>query len=186
MAIKKTMVDALAFVTQYGNMSKDNLAIFTKQFCEAKDGSTTTGTPREAVKLYDVDGVLLGRKCTVTGKWFGADCFYKDGSIHKEADAAKAKLYTESKKMESEAQRILDEAREITDMEDKLAAYERYDTAMVEAKNHRLQPLDITIKGGFDTIQDLAAALGVDVITEKPKVEEVDVITENPEVEEGE
>lgn len=170
MAIKKTMVDALAFVEEHGNMSKENLNTFIKEFCEAKSGASTG--PREVTILKDEDGNMLGRKCTVTGLWFPADAFSKNTTCVKLADAAKGKLYGESKKMEKEAQKILDEARELTDIDEKVAAYEEYDKKLQEAKEYRLQPVEVTDEmkeGGFNSIEDLAEDLGVEVNPTKPE-----------------
>ena len=164
MAIKKTMVDALAFVTEHGNMSQDNLALFTNNFCEAK-GSASTG-PREVTILKDIDGNQLGRKCTVTGLWFPNEAFSKNTTCVKLADAEKGKLYNESKKMEKEAQALLDEARDITDVAEKVAKYEEYDQNLAEAKAYRVQPVEVTDEmkeDGFETIEALAEDLGVEV-----------------------
>lgn len=172
--IKKTMVEALAFVTEHGNMSAGNLEIFTNEFCVKKDGNGPS-KPREFVKLFDAEGEMLGRKCSVTGLWMKADNFFKDGSMCKQADKVKAKLYTESKAMERGAGEKLEAARELTDPTEKLAAYEAYDSEMVSAKEHRLQDIsgevDLTEVTTYETIDDLASALGVEVITSKPKVE---------------
>ena len=168
--IKKTMVATLAFVTENGNMSKENLDLFTNTFCVAKSGSTSTG-PREITILKDIDGNQLGRKCTVTKLWFANDSFSKNTTCIKEADAAKGKLYNTSKQMEKGAQTLLSEAAEIIDINDKVAKYEEYDAALASAKAYRLQGVEITatmVDGGFDTIEDLAADLYVEV---NPKME---------------
>lgn len=172
--VKKTMVAALAFVTENGNMSADNLQAFTEQFCYKADDAVSK--PREIVKLFDNTGEVLGRRCSITLKWLDIKEFFKDGSMSKAADKVKAKLYTESKVMEKKAQELLDSARELTDPTEKLAAFEGYDVAMVEAKTHRLQDIsgDVEFEDGvetFESIQELAEALGVEVITAKPAVE---------------
>lgn len=169
MAIKKTMVDALAFVQEHGNMSQDNLALFIKKFCEAKSGQSTG--PREVTILKDIDGNQLGRKCTVTDLWFPNGAFSKNTTCIKLADSEKGKLYNESKKMEKDAQALLEEARDITDVADKVAKYEEYDQKLAEAKAYRLQPIEVTDEmkeGGFDTIEDLANDLGVEVNPTNP------------------
>ena len=164
-AIKKTMVEALAFVTENGRMSKENLQLFTDNFCVAKSGTVSTG-PREVTILKDIDGEQLGRKCTVTGLWFDNSYFSKGTTCVKDADAAKGKLYNESKKMEKDAQSLLDEAKDITDVMEKVAKYEEYDAKLAEAKAFRLQPVEVTsdmTSGGVETIEDLAEFMGVEV-----------------------
>ena len=151
-------------------MSKENLEKFTNEFCVAKSATTSNG-PREVTILKDIDGNQLGRKCTVTEKWFANDAFSKGTTCVKLADAERAKLYTESKKMERDAQKLLDEAKEITDVEEKVAKYEEYDKALADAKAFRTTPVTITdemLVGGFDTIEDLAASMGVEVNPVKP------------------
>ena len=164
--IKKTMVEALAFVTEHGNMSKENLALFTNEYCVAKSGTTGSNGPREVTILKDIDGEQIGRKCTVTNLWFDNSYFSKGTTCVKSADTAKGRLYNESKKMEKDAQVLLDEAKDLTDIEDKVAKYEEYDAKLSEAKAHRLQPIDVTeemTSGGFETIEDLASDMGVEV-----------------------
>jgi len=172
--IKKTMVDALAFVTTNGNMSADNLTQFTKQFCYKAD--ETASKPREIVKLFNETGDVIGRRCSITLKWLDISEFFKDGSMSKAADKIKAKLYTESKAMEKKAQELRVEAKDLTDPTEKLAAYEAYDDALEEAKAYRLQDIsgDVVFDEDtevFDSIEELAEAMGVDVITAKPAVE---------------
>ncbi len=175
--VKKTMVAALAFVTDNGNMSTDNLTAFTEQFCyKAEEG---TSKPREIVKLFDSEGTVLGRRCSVTLLWLPISEFFKDGSMSKAADKVKAKLYGESKAMEKEAQSIRLDAKDLTDPTEKLAAYEAYDDALEAAKAHRLQDIteDVVFPEDtetFESIDELAEALGVEVITEKPKAVEAE------------
>ncbi len=172
--VKKTMEKALEFVTQNGNMSADNLTLFTEQFCyKAEEG---TSKPREIVKLFNEAGAVLGRRCSITLKWLDISEFFKDGSMSKAADKVKAKLYTESKAMEKKAQELRTEAKDLTDPTEKLAAYEAYDDALEDAKAHRLQDISGDVEFDeetevFDSIDELAEAMGVDVITAKPAVE---------------
>jgi hypothetical protein len=166
--IKKSMVAVLEFVTENGNMSKENLTKFTNEFCVSKSAPESTG-PREVTILKDNAGNMLGRKCTVTGLWFEADCFSKGTTCVKEADAARGKLYNESKKMEKEALSILEEAKELTDVMEKVAKYEEYDAKLAEAKTFRNQPVVVTesmTEGGFATIEELATAMGVELPTD--------------------
>lgn len=171
--IKKTMAPALAFVTENGRMSKENLERFINEFCVAKGVTESTG-PREVTSLKDIEGEQLGRKCTVTGLWFDNSYFAKGTTCVKLADAAKGKLYNESKGMEKAAQALLDEAKDITDVMEKVAKYEQYDAKLAEAKAHRLQPIVVTDEmksGGFDSIEALAADMEVEVNPVKPEVE---------------
>lgn len=118
--------------------------------------------PKEVTILKDEAGEMIARKCTITGKWYLAERFYKNGSIIKEADGAKNKLYAESKTMENTAKSILEEARSLTNVEDKLAKFEEYDRALEAAKAYRNQPVVVDekwLEGSFDTMEDVKAAI---------------------------
>lgn len=118
--------------------------------------------PKEVTILKDEAGEMIARKCTITNKWYLAERFYKNGSIIKEADGAKNKLYAESKTMENNAKSILEEARSLTNVEDKLAKFEEYDRALEAAKAHRNQPVVVDekwLEGSFDTMEDVKAAI---------------------------
>lgn len=161
--IKKTMEAPLAWLE--GKLDAEQLVEFTELFGYKADGSTSTG-PREITILKDSEGEMLGRKCTVCGVFFPADRFAKNTTCIKEADGAKGKLYNESKKMEKEAMVILEEAREITDVAEKVAKFEEYDQKLLEAKEYRLQPIEVNpewLEGSFETIEELASSLGVEV-----------------------
>ena len=169
--IKKTMVEALAFVTENGNMSADNLELFTSSFCIAKSGAAGSNGPKPLTILRDGSDVatstILGRLCSVTHKFFIIDRFAKNTSCIKEADAAKGKLYNESKQLEKAAQTLLDEARDIADIEEKVAKFEEYDQALINAAEVRKTPVEVQdewLDGSFDTIEELASDLGVEVI----------------------
>jgi len=169
--IKKTMVAALAFITANGNLSKDNLETFTNDFCVAKSGSNSSNGPREITILKDIDGNMLGRQCSVTKLWFDSSYFSKGTTCVKEADTAKGKLWAESKKMEKDAQSLLDEAKDITDIEDKVAKYEAYDVKLTEAKAHRASAVTITdtmTANGVESIELLAESMEVEINPVKP------------------
>jgi len=174
MTIKKTMVAALAFVTENGNMSAENLAKFTADYCAAKSGSGES-KPREIVRLYDADGEILGGRCSSTLLWFAIDNFNKHHGIAKQTQNAKSRLATEAKLVETEAKVLLDEAREVTDAAEKLELFEQYDVKMLEAKEIRSTPVTTEMFTEevpyFETIEELADDLGVEVITTKPKTE---------------
>jgi hypothetical protein len=170
--IKKTMLGALAFVTENGNMSEDNLEQFTIDFCvkSAKGESK----PRIATKLFDSEGVLLGGRCSATEKWFPLSDFNHHHGLAKEAQNIKSRFNTEAKTLEGKANGLLDAARDLTDMTEKLAKFEEYDDALAEATEVRNQPVEVENFGedkhiGCETIDELAIELGVDVITTKPK-----------------
>lgn len=118
--------------------------------------------PKEVTILKDANGELIARKCTITNKWFLAERFYKNGSIVKEADGAKNKLYAESKTMENTAKSILEEARSLTNVEEKLAKFEEYDRALEAAKAHRNQPVVVDekwLEGSFDSLEDVQKSI---------------------------
>jgi hypothetical protein len=166
--IKKTMVAVLAFVTENGNMSKDNLELFTSKFCVKASGSTGS---REVTILKDIEGEQIGRKCSLTGLWFSNDSFSKNTTCVKLADAARGKRHGDARAMEAAAKSILAEAKELTDIADKVAKYEEYDAKLAEAQAHRGSEVIITDEmkeGGVETIEELAKALGVEVNPVKP------------------
>lgn len=160
--IKKTMVAPLEFIKENGNMSQANLEKFINEYCVPKSGAASTG-PREVTILRDGEEIV-GRKCTVTDKFFPIDRFAKNTSCIKEADGAKGKLYNESKKIEKDAQALLEEARGITDTAEKVAKFEQYDAEIQRAGEVRKTPVEIEdewLEGSFDTIEELAASLNV-------------------------
>ena len=168
-AIKKTMVSALAFVTEHGRMSADNLAKFTADYCIAKGRGESNG-PREVTILKTIEGIQLGRKCTATGLWFDNSHFSKNTTINKPAEKVKVALYHEGKKLEKDAQSILLEAKDIVDVNEKVAKYEEYDAALASAKDIKATFVvtDEMNEGGVATIEELAQALGVEVNPVKP------------------
>lgn len=171
LGIKKTMV-SLAVVMILAGV--DKTAAWDKIVAEMKpkDGANGPSTPREVTILKDIEGVQLGRKCSVTGQWFVADRFFKSGTLIKEADGAKNKLYSESKVMESKAKDLLIEAREINNPLDKVKKFEAYDAALEKAKAHRATEIKSDpkwLEGSFKTIEDLAKHLKVEVNPVKPE-----------------
>lgn len=169
--VKKTMVAPLAWLA--GVLSAEQLGEFTEKFGYPSTGTTVSTGPREITILRDGD-VVLGRKCTVTGYFFDINRFSKNTTCIKEADAAKGKLYTESKKMEEEAKSILEDARTIEDIEEKVAKYGEYDSALQNAKNKRAEKVEVNpewLEGGFATIEDLANHFGVEVQQNVPAPE---------------
>lgn len=162
--IKKTMVAPLAFLA--GVLTSGQLEEFTNKFGYASTGTSVATGPKEVTILRDGD-VIVGRKCTVTGMFFDIERFSKNTTCIKEADAAKGKLYNESKKMEESAKLILEEARTLEDIEEKVAKFEAYDAALQEAKAFRAQPVaieDSWLVDGFTTIEELAEHLGVELV----------------------
>ena len=117
--------------TENGNMSKENLDKFTNEFCVAKSRTTSTG-PREFVKLFNEDGEVLARRCSVTHKWLLPDDFNGDiakMSISREANKAKTKNVRDGEAIEREALNILTEARSETDATAKLELFEKINYA---------------------------------------------------------
>lgn len=129
---------------------------------------TASGAPREITLLKDVDGNVIGRKCTLSDKWFAIGEFFKGTSVIKQLDQEKARIYTAAKKLEKEAEVIRDEAKSAETPEAKLEVYERYENAIDEAKKARTIAVDTKIiaeesKDGLATIDELAKALGVEL-----------------------
>lgn len=164
--IKKTMVAPLAWLAALAVLTEEQLGEFTEKFGYTSNGTSGVSTgPREVTILRDGETVV-GRKCTVTGMFFDIERFSKNTTCIKEADAAKGKLYNESKKMEDNAKAILEEARTIEDIEEKVAKFEEYDVALQNAKAHRVQPVEVNedwLVDGFETIEALAEHLGVEL-----------------------
>jgi len=182
MAIKKTMAGALAFVTEYGNMSIEDLATFTAEFCEAKGRSETSGEPREIVRLYDKFGITIARRCSIFKVWLTPDMFngnIENMSVCREANKLKTANLRKSEAMVRGGEAIRLEAKELTDIEDKLAKFEEYDAILEDAKTIKSAAIEIDdvpesadeLFTYFETIEEIAESLGVEVITEKPKAE---------------
>lgn len=173
MAIKKSMVDVLAFITAHGNMSASNLAKFTADFCEAK-GREATGAVRESVRLFDVDGNTIGRRCSILKLWMPADEFNGDVekmSISRIANKYKTHFAREADKLVREGESIREEAKLLTDPNEKLAKFEEYDAILEKAKavrNTEITPDMITEDYvGFESAEALAEEMDVDCITIK-------------------
>ncbi len=179
MSIKKTMVDALAFVTEHGNMSAENLELFTNDYCIAKGRATASGEPREIVRLFDEEGNTIGRRCSVFKLWLAPAGFNGDiekMSISREANKLKTANLRKAEGIVRDAEVIRDEANDLEDPMEKLAKYEEFDAKLEEAKSVKtatISPDDVAdgTEDMFETIEELADALGVDVITEKPAEE---------------
>jgi len=175
--VKKTMVEPTEFLVGLKGkvLTEAVLKEFAEKFGVKASNSTGTGKPREATKLFDKDGNLLGGKCRATGLWFKIDDYNHHHGMAKEADNAKNRLNTEAKKIEKEAEKILAETREATDAKEKLALFEKYDAELAKAK--AIRDTAVTLKDftkkveNFETVEDLAKALNVEVITSAPKEE---------------
>jgi hypothetical protein len=170
--IKKTMIDALAFVTPL--LDEENLAKFTKDFCEAKTRSAGAGEPRESVRLFDAEGNTIGRRCSALKLWMAPEEFNGDIekiSICREANKVKTKHNREADAIVRDAEAIRVEANGLEDAMEKLAKYEEYDAKLEEAKQLRATPItidDVEVNG-FETAQELADELGVECILDKPE-----------------
>lgn len=177
--IKTTMVAALAFVTEHGNMSKENLEVFTAEYCTKKAGSVGSGEPRVLVKLYDEDYNIVGRRDSTLELWFAAEHYNGDvakSSITRMTNKVKAKAVSESKKIEREAKEILVEAKTLEDPLEKLAAYEAYDAEMEKAAAIRkadvtLDMVDLDGAVAYNSGEELAEALGLETFGFEAKKE---------------
>ena len=184
--IKQTMVEALAFVTENGNMSADNLELFTSKYCVKSTRGASSGEPREIVKLYDVDGNVIGRKCSTLHVWLAPEAF--NGNVEKmsmcrEANKLKTANARTADGIVRDAEAIRLEANELDDPSEKLSKYEEFDAKLEEAKTTRKTevtvddvPAEAENFTPFDTIAELAESLGVDVITTKPKVDDGETV----------
>lgn len=158
--VKKTMEPLAKELVAQGVDKLEGWATILKLMLPATPEASSE--PKEVTILKDADGNVIARKCTITNKWFEIERFYKNGTIIKEADGAKNKLYAESKTMEGKAKSILDEARTLVDVEAKLAKFEEYDKALVEAKEYRSQAIVIDeqwLVGSFDSSEDFVASI---------------------------
>jgi hypothetical protein len=172
LGLKKTMVPLAVLLIAGGAAKLSNWDDIVKEM--QPKGDVSSGQPREVTILKDIEGIMLGRKCSITSAWFVADRFFKSGTVIKEADAAKNKLYSESKAMEKKAGELLVEARDITDANDKIAKFEEYDLKLEEAKEYRATPVEIDAKwmdGSFESIEALADSLKVEINPVKPEPE---------------
>ena len=159
LGVKKTMESLAKELVEQGVNTMPGWDKILKLMLPATESSSE---PKALTILKDEAGEVIARMCTITNKWYLAERFYKNGSIIKEADGAKNKLYAESKTMENKAKSILEEARALTNVEDKLAKFEEYDHALEGAKAHRNQPILVDekwLEGSFDSLDDVKAAI---------------------------
>jgi hypothetical protein len=179
LTLKKTMEEPVSFLEGIvgKTLTKELFEKFVNDYA-IKTSGNSTGKPREATKLYDKDGNILGGKCRATNLWFAAENFNHHHGLSKEADNVKNRLNTEAKKIEKEAEAILEEARKAENAQDKLKLFEKYDAELAKAK--KVRDREITLKDfskevpHFATVEDLAKALKVEVITSKPKAEKAE------------
>ena len=160
LGVKKTMESLAKELVEQGVNTMPGWDKILKLMLPATTESSSE--PKALTILKDEAGEVIARMCTITNKWYLAERFYKNGSIIKEADGAKNKLYAESKTMENKAKSILEEARALTNVEDKLAKFEEYDRALEGAKAHRNQPIIVDekwLEGSFDSLDDVKAAM---------------------------
>ena len=160
LGVKKTMESLAKELVEQGVNTMPGWDKILKLMLPATTESSSE--PKALTILKDEAGEVIARMCTITNKWYLAERFYKNGSIIKEADGAKNKLYAESKTMENKAKAILEEARSLTNVEDKLAKFEEYDRALEAAKAHRNQPILVDekwLEGSFDSLDDVKASL---------------------------
>lgn len=160
LGVKKTMESLAKELVEQGVNTMPGWDKILKLMLPATTESSSE--PKALTILKDEAGEVIARMCTITNKWYLAERFYKNGSIIKEADGAKNKLYAESKTMENNAKSILEEARALTNVEDKLAKFEEYDRALEAAKAHRNQPILVDekwLEGSFDSLDDVKASL---------------------------
>ena len=170
---KKTVIPMMEYLAD--KLSDEQLKEFAQKFAIKSSGNTGTGKPREATKLYDKDGNLLGGKCSATGKWFSIENYNHHHGLAKEAQNVKSRLNTEAKKIEAEAEEIRLKAKEADKPADKLALFEKYDAELEKASKIRNKAITVADFAkqvpNFNTVEDLARSLQVEVITTKPKVE---------------
>jgi len=194
LTLKKTMLGLHAILLSAQVNTLVDASVWDKIIAEMtpKTPATGTVTPREITILKDAEQNVIGRMCTLSKKWFPISEFFKGTAVIKSLDQEKAKIYNAAKKMEKDADAIRDEAKTAETPEEKLAVYERYETAIDEAKLARAIEVDPAIietasVGGFDTIEGLAVELGV-VLGEtanipKPKEEKVETAEDTATVE---
>ncbi|NCB01242.1 MAG: hypothetical protein EOM67_03625 [Spirochaetia bacterium] len=160
LGVKKTMESLAKELVEQGVNTMPGWDKILKLMLPATTESSSE--PKALTILKDEAGEVIARMCTITNRWYLAERFYKNGSIIKEADGAKNKLYAESKTMENNAKSILEEARTLTNVEDKLAKFEEYDHALEAAKAHRNQPILVDekwLEGSFDSLDEVKASL---------------------------
>ena len=152
------------------------LKTFAHQFAVKSARSSGDGKPREATKLFDADGNMIGARCSATLVWMIGSEFTNMQSISKQGHSLKGALNTKARGIESEANALLVEARDAKTPAEKLAIFEQYDKEMLKAKEVRATGIDAKefIAGTltFKTVEELAKHLKVEVITVKAEDEE--------------
>jgi len=153
--------------------TQEALKTFAHQFAVKSTRSNGDGTPREATKLFDKVGTMIGARCSATLVWMVGSEFTNMQSISKQGHSLKGALNTKARGVESEANALLVEARDAKSPADKLAIFEQYDIEMLKAKEIKATAItaDEFVEGTltFPTIEALAEHLKVEVITTKPE-----------------
>ena len=154
----------------------DALKSFAHQFAVKSARSTGDGKPREATKLFDKDGNMIGARCSATLVWMLGEEFTNMQSISKQGHSLKGALNTKARGVESEANALLVEARDAKTPAEKLAIFEQYDKEMLKAKEIRSKGINASefVEGTltFPTVEELAKHMKVEVITTQPESED--------------
>ena len=171
---KTSMASALEFLNSLKGkqINNDLLTQFATKFAtKTTRTSSGEGKPREATKLYDKAGNLIGGKCRATGQWFKAEVYNFHHGLSKEADKLNNRLNAEARKIEEEAKKLLDSARDEENAQEKLKLFEKYDNELNRAKQVKQREIKIehfeSKIENFDTVEKLAKNLQVEVITTK-------------------
>ena len=175
--IKKTMVAPIEWLTNV--LDEDALNEFIEKF-GVKSSRTSSGEPRESVKLFDSEGNVIGRRDSILKLWFAGECYNGDiakMSITRMTNKVKAHNIHEGKKLELAARELLAEAKTLEDPAEKLVKFEEYDAAIEEATKVKTAPItiddvDLDDCVGYETAEELAKAMGVECITTAPKSDE--------------
>jgi len=173
LAIKKTMEAPVAYLEKIVGkpFTKEQFDAFVKEF--ALKTSRASSGPRESVKLFDKDGNVIGRRCSVFKLWLPASEFNGDVSkmsICREANKIKVANAREADKIAKEAEALLEQARTAATPQEKLKLYETYDKELAKATAIREQEIKVPedYKAGFETAEELAKSLKTEVILENP------------------
>lgn len=130
-------------------------------------GSTKQAGEKVLHFLYDNENEIIGRYCNVTHKWFGIDRFAPKSGRVKEMDVIMKKEYTRVAKIKKEAEELFVSLTQ-ADPSEKLDLLTQYEE-LKEAAQPQLPTSEEleSVEGGFDTVEELSADLGVECILEK-------------------
>ena len=166
--IKKTSVATFVALTTLLDAKEISQEIFDKLVLTiTKTSKGVKGAGEKVIHfLYDDEDEVIARYCNVTHKWFPIDRFAPKSGRVKELDVLMKKEYARVNKIKKQAEDVFASLTQASP-EDKLDILTQYEELKEQATPILPTSEEIeAVEGGFDTVEDIASAMGVEVKTE--------------------